>query len=99
MLTEGGMVLGVSLLAGFEERALMMQPGEIIVMYTDGVTEVFDSNGVEFGSTSLIDVIRANRTASSKEIADAIRSAVSAHATTDQVYDDLTLVVLKRDLA
>ena len=96
-LTEGGIVLGVNQLASFEERALMMQPGDIIVMYTDGVTEVFDSDNKEFGSDGLIEIIKANKSRSSVEIGDAIRAAVSAHATTDTVYDDLTFVVLKRD--
>ncbi len=96
LLEEGGLVLGVNRLAVFEERALMMQPGEIIVMYTDGVTEVFDDAGLEFGLTGLIEVSTSNRNRSSVEIADAIRGAVSSHASTGQVFDDLTLVVIKR---
>ena len=97
LLTEGGMVLGVNRLAGFEERALMLQSGEIIVMYTDGVTEVFDRAGKEFGSAGLIEVIKRHADGSSREIADAILSATSAHAAEDTVFDDLTLVVLKRE--
>jgi sigma-B regulation protein RsbU (phosphoserine phosphatase) len=98
-LTHGGMVLGVNGKADFEERALMLQPGEIIVMYTDGVTEVFDRSGKEFGSAGLIEIIRANRAGGSRAMADAIRNAVSSHAADDSVFDDLTLVVLKRNPA
>ena len=95
-LTEGGLVLGVDRLAVFEERALMLQPGEIIVMYTDGVTEVFDDAGREFGSKGLIEAVTSHQNCPSVEIADAIRKAVADHASAKQVFDDLTLVVLKR---
>jgi sigma-B regulation protein RsbU (phosphoserine phosphatase) len=96
LLHEGGLVLGVSRQAIFEERALVIQPGDIVVMYTDGVTEVFDETGREFGSDGLTEVTAANRTRPSVEIANAIRKAVAAHASAGQVFDDLTLVVIKR---
>ena len=97
LLTEGGVILGVNRQASFEERAFMLQPGEIIVMYTDGVTEVFDQDGREFGRAGLIDVINANSGKRSAEIAEAIRVAVSAYASPSHVFDDLTLVVIKRN--
>jgi sigma-B regulation protein RsbU (phosphoserine phosphatase) len=97
LLTVGGVVLGVNRQATFEERAFTLQPGDMIVMYTDGVTEVFDSNGREFGSAGLIEVVKANSPMRSVEIAGAIREAVSKHASPTHVYDDLTVVVIKRN--
>lgn len=97
LLTEGGMILGVSPQARFEERALMLQPGELVVMYTDGVTEVFDREGREFGREGLTRVVEDSRDKSCAEIADAVRNAVADHAATGSVFDDLTLVVLKRN--
>jgi serine phosphatase RsbU (regulator of sigma subunit) len=47
----------------------------------------------------LIEIIRANRAGGSRAMADAIRNAVSSHAADDSVFDDLTLVVLKRNPA
>jgi sigma-B regulation protein RsbU (phosphoserine phosphatase) len=96
LLTEGGVVLGINRQATFEERAFMLQPNEIIVMYTDGVTEVFDGDGQEFGRAGLIEVVKANSTRRSVEIAGAIREAVSKHASPTHVFDDLTVVVVKR---
>jgi len=99
LLTEGGLVLGVTGKTVFEERALMMQPGDIIVMYTDGVTEVFDDSGREFGQEGLTEVVRSNLSRPSAEIAKAINQAVSGHAATNHVFDDITLVVIKRNPA
>lgn len=98
-LTEGGVVLGVKKDAAFEERAFMLHPGEVIVMYTDGVTEVFDDTGKEFGRESLTELIRANLDRRSVEIADAIRIAVSNFAKPTHIFDDITVVVIKRNPA
>ena len=97
LLTEGGLVLGVTGKAVFEERALMLQPGDLVVMYTDGVTEVFDEAGREFGRDGLIGVMKENRSRGSSDIAEAIGEAVARHASAEHVFDDLTLVVAKRN--
>ena len=99
LLKEGGVVLGVNKDAAFEERAFMLQPEEMIVMYTDGVTEVFNEAGHEFGLPSLTELIRTNRNRKSAEIADAIRVAVSSFAAPTHVFDDITVVVIKRNPA
>jgi len=69
----------------------------MIVMYTDGATEVFDKDGKEFGRAGLTEVIRANRARKSSEIADAIREAVYAYAGPSHIFDDITVVVIKRN--
>jgi len=96
LLTEGGLVLGVVQGATFDERALMLLPGEIILMYTDGVTEVFDDDDREFGRAGLTEVLKANRDRSSAEIADAIQEAVARFASYRRASDDVTLLVIKR---
>ncbi len=96
LLNVGGVLLGVNKQATFEERAFMLQPGEMIVMYTDGVTEVFDKDGHEFGLAGLTNVIKANRNAKSIEIGEAIGKAVYAYASPTHVFDDITVVVIKR---
>lgn len=95
-LKEGGPVLGVTSAAAFEERALVIGPGDLLVFYTDGVTEVFDSQGSEFGMPGLIEVIKANKDKSAAQIEDAIYAAVTGHAGPDHMFDDLTMIVIKR---
>ncbi len=95
-LREGGPVMGVTPNAEYEERPLYLGTGDVVVLYTDGVVEVFDSSGEEFGLDRLIDVIKANRLKSASEIQDAIRKAATAFASPTHVFDDLTMIVLKR---
>lgn len=95
-LSDGGPVFGVSKDAVYEERAMIVRRGDIIVMYTDGVTEVFDKQGREFGMDRLIDVITTNRAKSAHQIQDAIYDAVMQFSSPDHIFDDLTMVIIKR---
>ena len=96
-LREGGPVLGITQDAKYEERPVFLHRGEIVVFYTDGVTEVFDSNGEQFGLERLIDLIKDNRNKPAEEIQSITHRAVKAFAAPDHVYDDFTMVVLKRN--
>ena len=95
-LTEGGMILGINKDADFEEKALFINKGDIVIMYTDGVTEVFDSQGRELGRNGMIDVVREQRGGTARQIADAVEKAVFAFASPQHLFDDITLVVIKR---
>lgn len=95
-LQEGGPIFGVIYPAEFEERPIFLNPNDVIVMYTDGVTEVLDENDNEFGPERLMDMIRANRKLTSAEISQKIIDAVHDFAADDQLFDDLTMVVVKR---
>ncbi|MEE8576848.1 MAG: SpoIIE family protein phosphatase [candidate division Zixibacteria bacterium] len=95
-LAEGGPVLGVTDLAVFQEQAIFMNPGDIILLYTDGVTEVFDSSGTEFGLERLVATVRENRPETAADIEAAIYRAVRKFASSEHLFDDFTLMVIKR---
>ncbi len=95
-LKEGGQVLGITRDAVYEERPLFLNRGDIVVLYTDGVTEVFDSQGRQFGIERLIGAVRENRNKTCDEIQDAVYDAVKRFASPQHVFDDLTMIVLKR---
>ncbi len=97
-LQEGGPVLGVTTEARFEQQAMMLYPGDMVVLYTDGVTEVFDRDGNEFGAEGVIDVVNKHRSEPAVAIADAIHRAVTGFTSAGQVFDDITMVVVKRQL-
>ena len=74
----------------------MLHPGDMVVLFTDGVTEVFDRDGREFGIEGVVKIVESLRSESSIAIADAIYRAVKDFAAPDHVFDDVTMIVLKR---
>ncbi len=95
-LREGGPILGVTDDIEYEERPVFLNPGEIIVFYTDGVTEVFDRNGEQFGIDRLIKCIKDNRDEPAQKIQNIIHRAVNEFASPEHVFDDFTMIILKR---
>jgi serine phosphatase RsbU (regulator of sigma subunit) len=70
-------------------------PSDILVWYTDGVTEASDKEGREFGTNRLLEVVRENSLGTAREICNQIYSAVADFAQSDSLYDDVTVMVLK----
>jgi serine phosphatase RsbU (regulator of sigma subunit)/predicted enzyme related to lactoylglutathione lyase len=77
---------------GIEERRL--SPGDVLVLYTDGITEAFNAQEEEFGEHRLIEALRRNRHRSSHEILTAIVDDVLGFSPHEQ-RDDITLIVAK----
>ncbi len=71
-----------------------MASDDILVLYTDGVTEAMDDSGEEFGEARLIDTTWKNRTLSAQLLAEAITAQVVSFSQ-DKHYDDITVVVAK----
>lgn len=97
LLTTGGVLTGViSDPPPYQAGVGTLQTGDVIVLYTDGVTEArFDD--IEFGVGGLVDVVRASREQAASEMVDAIEAAVLKFAgkTAEQVDDDTSLLVIK----
>jgi sigma-B regulation protein RsbU (phosphoserine phosphatase) len=96
LLRDGGPILGVAKDSIYEERAVVVSPGDVIVLYTDGVTEVFNEKGEEFGVDRLVEVVREHKRRTVGEIQDEIYRAVMGFCSPDHVFDDLTMIVIKR---
>jgi hypothetical protein len=75
-------------------RKLSLFPGDLLVIYTDGVTEAHDASGNEFGEGRLVDLIRANLALSPVQLITQIQSAVMSFSANSQ-FDDLTLVLAR----
>jgi serine phosphatase RsbU (regulator of sigma subunit)/predicted enzyme related to lactoylglutathione lyase len=75
-----------------EERRL--SPGDVLVVYTDGITEAFNAEDEEFGEHRLIDVLKRNRHRSSREMLTAIVDDVLRFSPHEQ-RDDITLIVAR----
>jgi sigma-B regulation protein RsbU (phosphoserine phosphatase) len=96
-LTEGGMVLGLFAESQYESGAVSMQPGDHIVLFTDGVIEALNPQGEEFGADRLNDLLRRHARSTAHEIMARIREAVLSFAALAPQHDDITLMVLDYD--
>jgi len=93
-LDSTGTVLGL-----FEEWDCSMQerqlaPGDVLALYTDGITESFNDAGEEFGEQRLVDALRQYRERPIQEAASAIIDEVQRFSSLEQ-HDDITLIVAK----
>jgi sigma-B regulation protein RsbU (phosphoserine phosphatase) len=75
-------------------RRVTLAPGDLLVIYTDGVTEANDAAGNEFGEARLIETVRACRSLSPRDLVAAIQNAVQQYSSGEQ-SDDLTLVIAR----
>ena len=73
-----------------------LHPGDGIFLYTDGITEALDINNKQYGLTRLCDTIAQSWHLSANEIKQGIIEDVRQHIGTQKVFDDITLLVLKR---
>lgn len=95
-LASGGLPLGIKRDADYREGRTQLQPGDVLVIYSDGVTEAASPSGEEFGSTRLYEVVARNIDASAAGIRDRIESALTKFAQGTRAADDITLVIVKR---
>jgi serine phosphatase RsbU (regulator of sigma subunit) len=85
--------------ASYPVSSVELAPGDVLVAYTDGVTEAADPQGREFGTAGLERIVRQNRDQPAEAILAALLQGVQTHAAAPGLglVDDLTLVVLKKD--
>ena len=95
-LSSGGFPLGILHSAEFEVGETQLQPGEALVVYSDGVSEANNLKEEEFGMERLMDVVKRNLGASAAGMRDKVESALSAFTQTAPANDDITLVIVKR---
>lgn len=95
-LASGGLPLGIKRDAEYREGRTQLQLGDVLVIYSDGVTEAASPSGEEFGPTRLYEVVSRNIDASAAGVRDRIESALTKFSQGTQAADDITLVIVKR---
>ncbi len=96
-LAAGGLPLGIMSNADFREGKTRLHPGDVLVIYSDGVSESVNPKGEEFGPTRLYEVVARNLDASAAGIRDRIESALTKFCQGTPAADDITLVICKRN--
>jgi sigma-B regulation protein RsbU (phosphoserine phosphatase) len=97
-LTTQGIILGAFHDVELEEKRVDVAPGDLIIFYTDGVTETINHDEEEFGVERLQEIIASLAEANAPQIRQGIVDAVDSFAEDAPPFDDLTLVVVKRGL-
>lgn len=94
-LHEGGAVLGFMANLEYQQAIINVAPGDYLVFYTDGVTEVKNFGGEEFGEQRLIETLRAYRGQTAREMRRGILNAMKKFASGCEFQDDVTLMIVQ----
>jgi sigma-B regulation protein RsbU (phosphoserine phosphatase) len=95
MLKARGVALGVVPDIGLEEKEINLDSGDVVVLYTDGVTEAINEREEQFGQERVIAIAEQNRNLSSSEIMQRIKDSVIEFSQGQPQFDDITLMILK----
>ena len=94
-LEEGGSVVGLSADAEYVTASISLEPGDLLVLYTDGLTEAQNPSGEEFTRRRLLDYVREHSNEPAQSLLDGLCSAVLQFTRMSPLRDDLTLVVVR----
>jgi len=95
LLTTGGPIIGTFLNEAYEQETIQVESGDILVMYTDGVTEARNPSGVEFGEEKLRSMLVDSWRLTARETAEEVIANVLEWQGSAPQHDDITLVVVK----
>lgn len=95
ILEAKGIALGVMPNIEFEERDISLREGDIVVLYTDGVTEAINDKEEQFGQQRLIQLIEEGHNLPAQELIERIQREVTAFSGAQPQFDDVTLMILK----
>ncbi len=94
-LKARGIAMGVVERFEMEERVIQIDEGDVVVFYTDGVTEAVDEGFDQFGVDRLVEIVRKNSHLSAAALVEKITAEVIVFSKGEPQFDDITLMVLK----
>ncbi len=94
-LTSGGLPLGIRTGASYESGSLVLQAGDWLIIFTDGLVEAMNLQAEEYGEQRLLDVLRAGTTAAPDELLRRMMAAVDAFVGTTPQHDDITCLLVR----
>jgi len=96
-LSKTGMALGVVEAMTWEQAAVGMAPGDLLVLYTDGVTDAENEQSTFFGQERLLEVLRTNQERPAQDIQDTLIANIHDFVGHAPQFDDIALVVIVRE--
>jgi sigma-B regulation protein RsbU (phosphoserine phosphatase) len=94
-LDSNGTVVGAFSFAKYEESCLTMRPGDLLLCYTDGITEPENAYGEMFGEERLIDLVRKHWHEEDHDLIRLVLDAVRSWTGQPELHDDMTLMVAR----
>ncbi|MBK5297686.1 MAG: SpoIIE family protein phosphatase [Vicinamibacteria bacterium] len=94
-LETGGLILGLFEHATFEEETISLDSGDLLITFSDGVTEAMSASGEEYGEDRLLACVEAHRQRTTRELIDAIFASVREFSVGAVQSDDVTALVLR----
>jgi phosphoserine phosphatase RsbU/P len=95
-LTEGGMALGMFDAATYTTGTLTLEPGDVLLLFSDGVTEAENPSGVAFDDAGLELVVGQHWWQDLNTLGTSVLRAVEIHAAGTKIADDLTVLAVRR---
>ena len=95
-INSSGLPLGILEMASYSESVARIEPGELVALFTDGLTEAEDSDDEEFGVERVAKVTTELAEPTAEKLCDAILEAVEAFTGGATLHDDATLLVVER---
>ena len=90
-----GIIMGAMEHREYSSRTIGIGAGDVVVLYTDGVTESINNHVEMFGEERLKTIIRENARLSSRDILTKILTSVETFSSGEPQFDDITLMVIK----
>jgi sigma-B regulation protein RsbU (phosphoserine phosphatase) len=95
-LTRTAIALGVVEQPRMQERTISLTPGDMLLLYTDGLTEAFSPAGELFGETRLMDALGAIQNHTADEVLVLVEHRLNEFIESVPLGDDLTMLSVKR---
>lgn len=96
LLACSGLALGLFPKRVYEQQDFVLAPGDLLALYSDGVTEAQDIAENEYGIERLIECLRANKDQPAASIVDAVYTGIDEFVRDAPQFDDITLMIVKR---
>lgn len=98
-LNTGGIVLSIMENFPYSEETIHMQPGDLLVVYSDGIPEAMNASKEQFGEEKLCALLKQHNKRPAAELINIIVTSVKEHAGSWPQSDDMTLLIVKRNLS
>lgn len=95
-LRATGMALGMVEKAAWQQKVVKFSPGDVLLLYTDGITEAQNLDGEDFGDDNLFDVVLPRRSSSAQELQNSVFEAVNRFTGNQATGDDIAVMVVCR---